>query len=391
MVSTKLVDGRSSPAAFGWRFYQVEVHHSRMAPFTGLDRLWRVFDRLDTVPHIRSLGTVAVVGDSLVIGVGGSSATAWAYDVRTRELKRSPQPDWLNKAWATPPAAFSTDGRYIAYLSLDVDTSRLTVRTWPEGRIVARTAAVQPRQLNPPRGGSIFWRNPQQLEATFPVTDSGPSIAAVQAEVRGDGVEIVSWRIFPDYRDPDAHLSESPPQSRPPATAASDTTIRARFDRAAQEIYRLAPAAFPELPNVFRSELEQMGCMIPQLNTGERRWNAIRGQFAVRGQNDWAVLCSRNGTSVILVHWGGPASCPRELVPASDANYLQGIGGGQIGFSRLISRTTHYAVYPGENDTSAAIRQVSLDHDGIDDAFEGKASRVLFCLGGTWITYSGAD
>lgn len=391
MVSTKLVDGRTSPASFGWRFYQVEVHKGRMAPFMGLDRLWRAFERLDTVPYIRSLGTVAVVGDTMVIGVGGSSASAWSYDVRSRELKRWPQPDWLNAAWVTPPPAFSTDGRYIAYLSQDRDTSRLTVRTWPAGRIVAQTAAVQPRQLNPPRGGSIFWRNSMQMEASFPVLDSGPSIAAVQAEVRDGGVEIVSWRIFPDYRDPDVHPLDESPHPATPAPGATDTAMQARFDRAAQQIHRLAAAAFPELPTAFRSELEQLGCTKPQLETGERRWNVIKGQFAARGQYDWAALCSRNGTSVIMVHWGGPARCPREIAPAPDANYLQGIGGGRIGFLRLISRTTQYAVFPGENDSTSTIRSVTLEHDAIDDAFEGKASRVLFCQAGTWITYSGAD
>ena len=387
MVSTKLVDGRTSPAAFGWRFYQVEVHKSRMAPFMGLDRLWRAFDRLDTVPYIRTLGTVAVVGDTMVIGVGGSSASAWSYDVRSRELKRWPQPDWLNTAWVTPPPAFSTDGRYIAYLSQDSNTSRLTVRTWPAGRIVAQTAAVQPRQLNPPRGGAIFWRNPKELEASFPVFDSGPSIAAVQAEVRNGGVEIVSWKIFPDYQDSDARLSEPSPPLPTPAPNATDTTIRARFDRAAQEIRRLAPAAFPELPAAFRSELEQLGCTIPQSDYSGQRGNVIQGQFAATDQTDWAVLCSRNGLSVILVYWGGPVQCARELVQAPDAAYLQGLG-ERIGFSRGITRTNRYNDYPYADATP---RENPLEHDGIENAFEGKGSVIYFCRGGNWVTYGGND
>src|SRR5262245_66429996 len=105
MVSTQLLARRAPPFSFRWRVYQVEVHHSRLAPVIGLDRLWRRFDRLDTVPHIRSLGTVAVVGDTIIIGIGGSSATAWSYDVRQKELTRYPSHDWFNLSWMTQPAA----------------------------------------------------------------------------------------------------------------------------------------------------------------------------------------------------------------------------------------------------------------------------------------------
>src|SRR5439155_7746149 len=96
MVSTKLVDGRTTPAWNGWSLSLVEVHQNRLAPVAGVDWLWRGLQRVDTIPHIRSLGTLAVVGDTMVIGVGGYSATAFSYNVRTKELSRTPQPEWLN-------------------------------------------------------------------------------------------------------------------------------------------------------------------------------------------------------------------------------------------------------------------------------------------------------
>ncbi len=529
MVSTKLVEGRVGSSPGSWPFYLVEVHHSRLAPIMGLDRLWRGFDRLDTVPHIRSLGSVAVVGDTLVIGIGGSSVTAWSYDVRTKELTRSPAPDWFNSSWVTPPAAFSPDGRFIAYLSQDSDTTRLTVRSWPEGRVVAQSPPVSPRQLNPPHSGRIMWGNPKELHASFPVFDSGPSIASLHGVVRGDEIEVVKWMIYPDYNDPNVRRPPPPPEppvqpvaardsakdmeagraeaalaraakigrsgdtivlraatliavlrrtpwrAQPPlpplealdqqltrATAevrdsltrrpipmrllvADDFWVKTdrgierletwewkepkyflvppdrqlrtldgpwraaevmaeidwylmptsqpredQWDRAARLTKRLPPSAFPELPKPFAAELEQLRCTIPQSGYGGERGNVIHGNFAAPGQEDWAVLCSRGGASVILVFWGGPVQCPRELGLAEDKSFLQTVGGGRIGFSRGISTRNSYHVYPSE-DSAGVEREVELEHDGIDSAFEGKASSVLFCRAGKWISFSGAD
>jgi hypothetical protein len=46
---------------------------------------------------------------------------------------------------------------------------------------------------------------------------------------------------------------------------------------------------------------------------GPTETNVIRGEFARVGQLDWAVLCSRDGHSTILVLWGRPTSCPGEI------------------------------------------------------------------------------
>jgi hypothetical protein len=297
------------------------------------------------------------------------------YDVRTKEMSRAPTPEWLNASWVTPPPAFSTDGRFIAYLGQYGDTSRFTVRTWPEGRIVAQSPPVRPRQLNPPRGGGIYWRNPRELNADFPVSDSGPSIAAIQGVVRGGGLEITSWQIYPDYDDPDAHPPVITPAVASPVHPGGS-------------IRRLAPADFPELPQPFATELQQLGCTIPQSDYTGQRGNVIQGQFGAAGQTDWAVLCSRNEASVILVYWGGTAQCPREIHPAPDAAYVQGLGEGRSGFSRGITRVDSYNDYPYAD---ARPRQVRLEHDGIENAFEGKASHIYFCREGKWIVHGGND
>ena len=94
---------------------------------------------------------------------------------------------------------------------------------------------------------------------------------------------------------------------------------------------------------------------------------------------------------MILVYWGGPTKCPSELRPAADKHFLQGIGGARIGFSRGINPTDSYHAYAEAGDTTGVDRDVKLEHDGIDDAFEGKASQIVFCRNGTWLVFSGAD
>ena len=105
---------------------------------------------------------------------------------------------------------------------------------------------------------------------------------------------------------------------------------------------------------------------------------------------DWAVLCSVNGASSILVFWNGSAGSPAELAGAEDKNYLQGLGGDKIGFSRGISAvgkdhiTQHFQAYGGP-------KPPPIDHQGINDAFLEKASIVEYFFAGKWLQLAGAD
>src|SRR5689334_18492660 len=75
------------------------------------------------------------------------------------------------------------------------------------------------------------------------------------------------------------------------------------IEAADRQVVRLSPAAFPELPKNLRAELQRRGCKIPQLPMVRGRQNVIKGQFAKPGQTDWAVLCSIERVSSILVFW----------------------------------------------------------------------------------------
>lgn len=73
---------------------------------------------------------------------------------------------------------------------------------------------------------------------------------------------------------------------------------------------------------------------------GERAQNknAISGEFTAAGQNEWAVLCSRQRRSAILVFHGGDSNEIEELTDEPDLQYLQLVSaGGKIGYSRQLA------------------------------------------------------
>ena len=150
--------------------------------------------------------------------------------------------------------------------------------------------------------------------------------------------------------------------------------------RADAATVRLRPSAIASIPSILQAELQRRGCTIPQAFTGGPPHNVIRGHFRT-GKIDWAVLCSRNRTSSILVFWSGLPTGASVLASRRDADYLQVTGPGRIGFSRMISVAS-----------PAHIRKPPpLDHDGIDDAFVEKASVVWYFHRGLWLRLAGAD
>lgn len=158
-------------------------------------------------------------------------------------------------------------------------------------------------------------------------------------------------------------------------------------------VRRAAPAEIPSLPGEVRTELERRGCRIPQPFDAKQLENFTQGSFVERRGKDWAVLCSIARVSRVLVFPKGSVEDVQE-VPGSrrkDAEYLQAIGGGAIGFSRRIRAITPAAAHRYQRAYGTKGDQVRLRHDGIEDAFVQKASEVLYFDGERWIRAQGAD
>ncbi len=172
---------------------------------------------------------------------------------------------------------------------------------------------------------------------------------------------------------------------------ASGGTAQDKWSEADAATLRLSPAIFLQLPKNIVRYLEGRGCTIPQTYLSREPHNVISGEFARRGQTDWAVLCSRGGESSILVFWRGSTKSVAEIAKAPDRDFLQTITeGGKIGFSRMIGAvgrdyiTKHYKA-------SGSPEPPPINHQGIDDAYVEKASVVRYYYRGRWLELHGAD
>jgi hypothetical protein len=155
------------------------------------------------------------------------------------------------------------------------------------------------------------------------------------------------------------------------------------------DIKRLPPSSFPELPKGIITYLTVRKYTIPQSpETGSRRrHNVISGSFKKGDQKDWAVVASKEGSSKIIIFWGGSTSHPTSMQESKDSEWLQQMPEG-LSYSRVINTVgkryiiQHYKWYGGK-------RPPPIDHEGINHAFAGKASVVLYYYKGKWLELTG--
>jgi beta-lactamase regulating signal transducer with metallopeptidase domain len=170
---------------------------------------------------------------------------------------------------------------------------------------------------------------------------------------------------------------------------------RLDFETAARQIRRLPADAFRTLPSMIREQLRNRGCLIPQQTFSDGRGsnqlqNVVQGEFFEKGKASWAVLCSLHESSSILLFRDFADRRPEELAKSDDKNELQGAGNGRIAYSREIRPVDrkfiieHYRGYGGPEPPP-------IDHQGIDDAFVGKASVVYYWYRREWVKLQGAD
>ncbi len=151
-------------------------------------------------------------------------------------------------------------------------------------------------------------------------------------------------------------------------------------------IRTLPPASFPDLPAAVRMELEKRQCMIPQTYQAKAPENVIQGEFYKKGSRDWAVLCSRNATSTLLVFSGDAAQGPAELATHKDAEMTQ---------TQLATPTLGFAwgidtVHPRRIRSLSAGKD-SYDHDGVEDSLLSHGSSIHYWQDGAWKTLAGDE
>lgn len=165
---------------------------------------------------------------------------------------------------------------------------------------------------------------------------------------------------------------------------------QARADAAAGRILRLPVEAFPALPAAIAGVLRARHCTVPQPALGGAPRNVVHGDFFAQGEAGWAVVCSAGESTALLVFRNDRDTNPVTLNTTDDRQYLQGLDGNNIGYSREITAADrdfilrHYHANGGPPPPP-------IDHQGIDDAFLEKASVTWYFYQGTWLQLSGAD
>ncbi len=130
------------------------------------------------------------------------------------------------------------------------------------------------------------------------------------------------------------------------------------------------------LPARIAAQLEDLGCRIPQVHREHYppSEGIARGEFAAAGQQDIAVVCSKDEEAFIQVFWGGLHECSSRLE-------LSGQVLDDVGEEYILE---HYRAYGGPEPPA-------ITHDGINDIIVGTASSVRYCHEGEWMSLRGAD
>ena len=90
-----------------------------------------------------------------------------------------------------------------------------------------------------------------------------------------------------------------------PASTWTPAQWEAWVEKTEKEMRRLSPDDFPRLPSEIRRDLIDRGCSIPQVSDDPQPHNVVSGRFQERDRLDWAVLCSTDRTSRILIYPDG--------------------------------------------------------------------------------------
>lgn len=140
---------------------------------------------------------------------------------------------------------------------------------------------------------------------------------------------------------------------------------------------RLLPAAsFPDLPAAVREQLRSRACLVPQSYEAHQPENVIHGAFERAGASDWAVLCTHNQTTTLLVFFGSDLAKPAAIERRPDSDWIATNGERALGFAWAID-TVRAAQIPGD---------ARYDHDAIRSSFLEQRSTLHYYGNGSWTT-----
>ena len=152
---------------------------------------------------------------------------------------------------------------------------------------------------------------------------------------------------------------------------------------------RLLPiASFPDLPAPIAGELSRRQCMIPQSFEAKEPENVIHGAFRAAGTDDWAALCSSQGSTTLFVFFAGQTESPIALRTQPDSAWIGAEPGSTIygsSWGIAVRSATELRAEPQLR------RGVGIDHDAIDDARLERSLAVHYYQAGRWLNLNRSD
>jgi hypothetical protein len=180
-----------------------------------------------------------------------------------------------------------------------------------------------------------------------------------------------------------------------PSQAARSTeqveTGRVRLPSGTEVVYRirlLPLTSFPALPAAVSAQLDERKCMVPQTYEARAPENVVHASLERKGSDDWAVLCSVNGSTTLYVFFQSKLSAPIALRRQRDTEWLGSEVVGAYGSAWGIARRGPSQMRAAKSSGS---QHIGFDHDGIDDAFVEKSSTTHYFEDGTWIVFDNSN
>ncbi len=187
----------------------------------------------------------------------------------------------------------------------------------------------------------------------------------------------------------------SAPAQEPNQAARSTEQIetgRVRLPSGAEVVYRirlLPLTSFPAMPAVVSAQLNERNCMVPQTYEARAPENVVHASLERKGSDDWAVLCSVNGSTTLYVFFQSKPSAPIALRRQRDTEWLGSEVVGAYGSAWGIARRGPSQMRVGKG--VGAVARGGFDHDGVDDAFVEKSSTTHYFEDGNWIVLDNSN
>jgi len=174
-----------------------------------------------------------------------------------------------------------------------------------------------------------------------------------------------------------------PQQPDPPSQLIESGQVDLAGQSVPYLIRRLPLNAFPDLPDAIAGQLNQRHCLIPQSYQAHHPENVVHASLERAGSSDWALLCSANGQTSLLVFFGSTPGRAAVLTTTPERQRLQTHdSSGVLGFDWAIDPASPDAVHQAQSGLER--KPPKIDHDALADSTVDRKTLYRFYSRGAW-------